>query len=906
MRKRIAILVAQIEENTQKRFIRAFMKEAYAHDYDICIFSMYQKFQETDLRNIGDFNIFTLVPFDKFDGIVVLADTIQTPGMEEILLKRVKENYHGPVVVVDKETDLFDYVLMDHYTPIVEIVNHLIEVHHLTDIAFLSGKKDHPHSVQRLNAYLDAMKAHNLPVDETLIDHENYWYDGGKRYMEKLLAMDRPLPQAIVCANDCMALGVAGRLEEEGIRIPEDIVVTGYDSVEEGRKSPVPLTSADIPAASCGIQCFYKLHTAMSGEPMPELDLKAEIIIGGSCGCTNFETQYTKISRDKWSTDHYTVSYFSDFNHLTEDLLSQIRYDKFFEVLARYSYQVRPFDHLWFCFNDNFTDPSAFIGINARRSGYAEKMHMVVKCGPDAKNDPAACVDLDRTFDTAELLPELWEERKEPTSFVFTPLFFENICFGYAVYNHGSSLDLYDETYRMWTRNITMGIEAFYRQKAMIQLIDQIKADQIRDKQTGQYNYQGFHNTLLELSKSEIGKGKTLGIIIFDLANLKGINESFGRSGGDNALKALSVFLSRHAKDNEVCGRLGSDEFLLGVIEDDCDVRYAEIEKQLEEEGLTFSDSAGKPQHAFAHHAMVTTTLGEQPDLDFLINQAINANNHKKLAERKKSVDLEEMSAEMAAQCRMVSYILENSLLTYVFQPIVKVSDGEIYGYEALMRYEEDRTISPAVILECAESMNRLYDIEKATFNGVLNYLETHEEEFHNHKIFINSLPAHQLEGEDGEKVRDRIADFPGRIVVEYTEGSEFADTALIKHHEAFNTLNIEVALDDYGSGYSNVNNLIRYTPKYVKIDRMLISNINESAQKRHFVLSIVEYAKKNNIQVLAEGVETLDELRTVISLGVDLIQGYYTGRPAKKPIESIDEDIRTQIKRFNYFTISG
>jgi EAL domain-containing protein (putative c-di-GMP-specific phosphodiesterase class I) len=202
--------------------------------------------------------------------------------------------------------------------------------------------------------------------------------------------------------------------------------------------------------------------------------------------------------------------------------------------------------------------------------------------------------------------------------------------------------------------------------------------------------------------------------------------------------------------------------------------------------------------------------------------------------------------------------------------------------------------------------MNRLYDIEKATFNGVLNYLETHEEEFHNHKIFINSLPAHQLEGEDGEKVRDRIADYPGRIVVEYTEGSEFADTALIKHHEAFDTLNIEVALDDYGSGYSNVNNLIRYTPRYVKIDRMLISNINESAQKRHFVLSIVEYAKKNNIQVLAEGVETLDELRTVISLGVDLIQGYYTGRPAKKPIESIDEDIRTQIKRFNYFPING
>ena len=906
MRKRIGILVAQAEENTQKRFIKAFMKEAYAHDYDICIFAMYQKYQETDLRNIGDFNIFALVPFDKFDGIVILADTIQTPGMEEILLKRVKEAYHGPVVVVDKETDLFPYVLIDHYSPIVEIVNHLIEVHHLSRIAFLGGKKGHPHSVQRLNGYLDAMKAHNLSVDESLIDHENYWYDGGKRYMEKLLAMDTPLPEAIVCANDCMALGVAGKLEEEGIRIPEDIVVTGYDSVEEGKTSPVPLTSADIPASSCGIQCFHKLHSAISGEPAPDLHLKAEIIIGGSCGCTEFETGYTKTNRDKWATDHYTVSYFSDFNHLTEDLLCQTRYDKFFEVLARYSYQVRPFDHLWFCLNDNFTDPASFIGNDARRSGFAERMHMVVKCDSDPKTAPASCVDLSRSFERSLLLPELWEKRTEPTTFVFTPLFFEDICFGYAVYNHGSSLDLYNETYRVWMRNINMGIEAFYRQKAMLQLIDQIKADQIRDKQTGQYNYQGFHNALLARAREEIGKGKTLGIIIFDLANLKGINESFGRTGGDNALRALSVFLSLHAKENEICGRLGNDEFLLGIIEEDCDARYAQIENLLNAQGLSFSDSAGTEQHAFAHHAMVTTTLGELPDLDFLINQAINANNHKKKAERQKAVDVGEMSAEMAAQCRMVSYILENSLLTYVFQPIIRVSDGEIYGYEALMRYEEDRTISPAVILECAESMNRLYDIEKATFNGVLNYLESHEEEFRGRKVFINSLPAHQLQGDDENSLIERISHFRGKIVVEYTEGSELDDATVVQRNEAFSSLDIELALDDYGSGYSNVNNLIRYMPRYVKIDRMLVSDINESSQKRHFVLSIIEYARKNNIQVLAEGVETLEELRTVISLGVDLIQGYYTGRPGKKPLEQIDENVRTQIKRFNYFSITG
>lgn len=162
MRKRICVLLAQLEEKTQKKFMTSFTKEAYAHDYDICIFSMYQKFQETDLRNIGDSNIFSLVNFDKFDGLVVLLDTILTPGFEEKLLKRIKEEFHGPVIIIDRESKDFDYIIVDHYTPCLQIMNHLIDVHGYKDIAFLGGKEGHPHSIQRLKAYEDAMKCYIL------------------------------------------------------------------------------------------------------------------------------------------------------------------------------------------------------------------------------------------------------------------------------------------------------------------------------------------------------------------------------------------------------------------------------------------------------------------------------------------------------------------------------------------------------------------------------------------------------------------------------------------------------------------------------------------------------------------------------------------------------------------------
>ena len=905
MRKRIGILAAQIEENTQNRFLKAFLTEAYAHDYDICIFSMYQKYQETGQRNVGDSNIYKMIQFDRFDGLIILADSIQTPGLEEKLLRLVKAAYSGPVIVVDKETDLFEYVLMDHYSPLVELTNHLIEVHGYRDFAYLSGKKGHPHSIQRLNGFLDALKSHGLSIDESRIYHANYWYDGGRDFANILLADREHMPRCVVCANDCMAIGLAARLSDAGLRIPEDVAVTGYDSIEPGRLSPVPLTSAEIPAPACGKICFYKLHSAISGEPMPDLDLKADILIGGSCGCTDFETAYVKVSRDSWATDHSTVSYYSDFNHLTEDMLCQTKTEKFFEVLAKYAYQIRPFDDFWLLLNDGYEDPSEFIGDNARRTGYANQMHIAIHCGQNA-TDFQSCVDLKSEFDTSMMLPALYAEREKPATFIFTPLFFEDISFGYAALKQTDPGILYTETFRIWMRNINLGIEAFYRQKAMVQLLDQVKADQIRDKLTGLYNYQGFHKHLTDKIRSEIGSKKTLSIIVIDLDNLKGINEQFGRSGGDNAIRSLSMFLSFCINDNEICGRLGNDEFLIGLVEENSEERCEQFEMLLPEEGLSFHDSEGRPQYFFTHHAMITTTLGEMPDLDFMINQAINANNHKKQAERTILEEHKEISPEMAEMCRQVNEILDESLLTYHFQPIVRVADGEIYGYEALMRYEGEHPLKPMEILKCAEMLNRMYDIEKATFGGVLNYLDEHSDEFGKKKVFINSLPGHQLKGEDAEIVTNRMKAYPERIVVEYTEGSELSDEDICNRNKVLKDMHIEMALDDYGSGYSNVNNLLRYMPRYVKIDHMLISGIQSDAQKRHFVSSIIEYAGKNNILVLAEGVETMEELRTVISLGVDLIQGFYTARPSATPIERIDDTVRSQIKRFNYFSFTG
>ena len=900
MRKTICVICAQLDETPQKRFMLPFLKECFAHDYDVCLFSMYQKYQETELRDIGDSNIFSLIQFDRFDGVLLMLDTLQSPGLEDIIIQKIKNEFDGPVIVADKECEEYKYILMDHYTPFLELVNHLIEVHHLTRIAFLGGKEGHPHSIQRYNAYLDAMKAHNLPVRKEWISHGNYWYDTGHKFGEYLLKNPDDMPEAVACANDYMAIGVASRLTENGFRIPEDVAVIGYDSCPEGVSSPVPLTSANVPCHELGVKCFYELHSAISKEPVKEQGLKPEILIGGSCGCHNYSPSLKKTNRDFWRTDNSEVSYYSDFNHITEDMLCKTNYIDFFETLAIYSHQIRPFRNFWMCFNDGFLDPTSFIGEKARRIGYSPKMNMVIKLGEKLPDKDPDHLSLTRSFDTSLMLPELNEERPYPTAFIFTPMFFEDRCFGYVVYNNGDVADYYNETYRIWMRNVNQGIEAFYRQRALYKLIDQIKNNQVRDQQTGLYNYRGFHDSLTELARKNLGSNVSLAIIAMDLENIKGINEEYSRSAGNAAIDALARFISRSIRMNEVCGRLSNDEFLLGIVNKDCESRYNELVSRIPADGITYYDSDNEEHSVLVHHEMIETSLGEMPDLDFLINQTVNAKNHKKKSERLKKSQLADYTEEEIAKCDEVSKILDSHLLSYYFQPIVRVDNGEIYGYEALMRYEADRSLTPMEIIKYAGSLGRLYDVEINTFHCVLNHVEEKSYLFSGKKIYINSLPAHQLQGQDSVDVYHRFKKHIGQIVVEYTEGSELSDAYLFKQQDTFRELGVEIALDDYGSGYSNVNNLLRYNPRYVKIDHGLVSGIHKNEQKRHFVKSIVSYAEKNNITVLAEGVETMDELRTVIALGVDLIQGFYTGRPTKEPVLEINEEIKSQIKRFN------
>lgn len=310
-----------------------------------------------------------------------------------------------------------------------------------------------------------------------------------------------------------------------------------------------------------------------------------------------------------------------------------------------------------------------------------------------------------------------------------------------------------------------------------------------------------------------------------------------------------------------------------------------ELEKIISEYGSKLSEGGNETVEAVLND--VKNICGE---LISLRNGVVPDNRSKQLSA---------LTEKEQEELKEVGRVIDENLFDYHFQPIVSAVDGEIYSYEALMRPKSSLCPSPYHIMKYAELTERLNDIERATFLNILGIIDDGKEKFSGRRVFINSIPKTKLSDDDNMRVNSLLEKHSDMVVVEMTEQSELDDNEFSKIKEQYKRMNIKIAVDDYGTGYSNVQNLIRYMPDYVKIDRSLLTEIQNSSKKRHFVREIVEFCHDNGILALAEGVETAEELRTVILLGVDLIQGYYTSRPNAQILETIPYEIKQEIKLY-------
>ena len=264
------------------------------------------------------------------------------------------------------------------------------------------------------------------------------------------------------------------------------------------------------------------------------------------------------------------------------------------------------------------------------------------------------------------------------------------------------------------------------------------------------------------------------------------------------------------------------------------------------------------------------------------------------------SVEKYESQKGEYAGIRKFLHLIDNNLFSYHFQPIVDVQTGNVIAYEALMRTDKSIGMRPVEVLGYAAQLKRLYDVEKLTMRNTLEAVYSHQDALHTRKLFVNSIPAHMLSDADWAELETQYGELLEKLVIELTEQSEPSPEMLESIHKRLGKNHMQLAIDDYGTGYSNTSNLVKYKPNVVKIDRALIEDIHAKPKMQRLVAGLIEFMHENGYLALAEGVETYEEMRTMIKLGSDLLQGFYVSRPKPIMIYEIASKIKDEIIKIN------
>jgi len=252
-----------------------------------------------------------------------------------------------------------------------------------------------------------------------------------------------------------------------------------------------------------------------------------------------------------------------------------------------------------------------------------------------------------------------------------------------------------------------------------------------------------------------------------------------------------------------------------------------------------------------------------------------------------------------------LEYIIEHQKIQSVFQPIVSLRDGSIYGYEALSRIIDGNVIcNPEQLFHIAPKYKMLWMTEQLCRKKALKKLYQNREKIGDKKLFLNVSPKiiHDDKFKTGftREYLERYEIAPSQIVFELTERESQEDLLgfgkVLAHYKK---QKYEIAIDDLGSCYSGLNLMCQIQPHFLKIDMQIVRDLHKDRNKYALVKSLTEYASLTNTQLIAEGIETEEELETLIQMGVHYGQGYLLGNPSEE-IYEIDKQVMEKIRACN------
>ncbi len=567
---RIAIFVNAWNNEFLHYVLEGVRRRAMEDHADVFVYASYVYWSEKLVHRNSQLNIFHLPNPAEYDGAIVLTNTFNTEEERERATKLFMKA-HVPMISSEIKIEGMPYIGTDNYAGMRELCEHLIREHHVKDVIYVSGIEGNEESIIRQQALEDALDAAGLKLSGTIC--AGYEFHRASLMAEEWAKNGTPLPDAFVCANDHMALGMISSFHKYGIEVPRDVIITGFDHVHDARTSYPLLATVSRQWENLGTYLYDALkEQTKQYDPDYEKIYPSVAVPSESCGC--IPDSVDAESRQEILRDKYADTMRRDLNDLffhelrvamahvetREEFFSKAR-----EVWDQYDVLGPNF---CICVERTFfeTDDEHY---PHRVRGYSKNMDIFYeKKGGQSTGGG--------TFPIKEVYPGYKKEEGTSNVYLLTPLSHMGYVIGYIAVKNNSEI-FYDLSV---TKSI-IHLNALFlsiRQYILLQQNNRkLQEIYITDSMSETLNRTGCEKVIFPFIEQAHSDGKRVIMIFVDINNMKQINDGYGHLSGDLAIKATATAMRESLPKDWLIGRYGGDEFLAVGLPEEEPERYREI-----------------------------------------------------------------------------------------------------------------------------------------------------------------------------------------------------------------------------------------------------------------------------------------------------------------------------------------
>ena len=617
-KKLVALCTSRVYEPQTHGYIVRLNERLKMEGFATLIFAINSDIYWEEDRVATEKYIYDLIPYRYIDAVIIMDEKIKSHKIAGKIIKEASR-YNLPVVISDGHYDGVSCIGYDYDAGFERVVRHVIEYHKVRHPHMMAGHENNEFSNRRIEVFKKVLKENDIPFDDSMISYGDFWADPCRVATREIIDRGN-MPEAIICANDIMAITVSEMLISAGYMVPQDVIVTGFDGYDE-----IYFTSPVITTATCDIIELADATADVMIDMSRDRKICNKLITptfcaNESCGCPR-HTEHPAILRNRFRESFARLN---DDNRVLHIMTSSMQASKTPGAMAAHLESYKMDNTLIVvdrkCFEEEinyFTD--------SRIEGAPKEFVTIYDSSNPAKYKEGT-LDISTGFaDNCEdvmslcIRNRIMELVKSGYPLIFNALDFMTRPFGFVCYYYQDYLiSNYTNTMNVTTA-ISTGVGGYINLRYQKTLLKEMDEMYRHDALTGLYNRIGFQNVLKRLRNEPEYYNKPVTVIMSDLDGLKYINDHFGHAEGDNAIYAVANALFSSVPESALSTRFGGDE-VFSVVFGDCDAD--EIIRNIDKHLVEYNENSDKPYTVSTSCGYTTSILDESFDIASAIKEA--------------------------------------------------------------------------------------------------------------------------------------------------------------------------------------------------------------------------------------------------------------------------------------------